>query len=81
MKRIVLAALLSVGLAGPALASQCPLDMKAIDQALAQSPEISAAELEQVKALRAEGEKLHKGGQHAASVETLAKAKQILGIQ
>jgi hypothetical protein len=34
----------------------------------------------QVKELRALGEKQHQAGDHAASIETLAKAKALLGI-
>jgi hypothetical protein len=78
MKRIAMAAVLTAILAGPALAGQCPVDMKKIDAALAANPQISAEQLAEVKALRAKGEEQHKGGQHDASVKTLAKA--ILGI-
>ena len=80
MKRIAVAVILTAVLAGPALAGQCPLDMKKIDAALAASPQISAAQMAEVTKLRAEGEKQHKGSQHGASVKTLAKAKEILGI-
>ena len=80
MKRIAIAAILTAVLVGPALAGQCPLDMKKVDAALAASPQISAAQMIEVTKLRAEGEKQHKGGQHGASVKTLAKAKEILGI-
>jgi len=80
MKRIAIAAILTAVLVGPALAGQCPVDMKKIDAALATSPQISAAQMTEVTKLRAEGEKQHKGGQHGASVKTLAKAKEILGI-
>ncbi len=34
----------------------------------------------EVKALRAQGETEHKGGQHGAAVKTLAKAKDVLGV-
>jgi hypothetical protein len=34
-----------------------------------------------VRKLRAEGEALHRGGKHAEAIETLTKAKGILGIQ
>jgi hypothetical protein len=46
-----------------------------------QKPNISAEQLAQVKQYRAEGEALHKAGKHQESVDTLAKAKKILGIQ
>ncbi len=80
MKRIAIAAILTAVLVGPALAGQCPVDVKKIDAALGASPQISAAQMTEVKKLRDEGEKQHKGGQHGASVKTLAKAKEILGI-
>ena len=34
----------------------------------------------EVKKLRADGEQLHKAGKHAESMETLGKAKKMLGI-
>ena len=80
MKRIVIAAILNAILAGPALAGQCPVDMKKIDAALAQNPSISAAQLAEVTKLRAQGEAEHKSSQHGASVKTLANAMEILGI-
>jgi hypothetical protein len=74
--------LLLVGLifAGTALAFHCPMDMKKIDDALAAGPAISAERLAEVKQLRAEGETLHKEGKHQESVDTLAKAMTLLGI-
>ncbi len=80
MKRIAIAAILTAVLVGPALAGQCPKDMKKIDAALAASPQISAEQMAEVTTLRAQGETEHKGGQHGASVKTLAKAMEILGI-
>ncbi len=80
MKRIAIAAILTAVLAGPALAGQCPVDMKKIDAALAKGSQISTAQMAEVTTLRAEGETQHKGGQHGAAVKTLAKAKDILGI-
>lgn len=63
-----------------ALATHCPADMKAIDEALAKKPTLAAADLAEVTKLRAEGEALHKAGKHQESVDTLAKARKILGI-
>ena len=63
-----------------AFAMHCPKDMKAIDDALAKKPQLSAAQMEEVKKYRAEGEALHKAGKHQESVDTLAKAMKILGI-
>jgi hypothetical protein len=64
-----------------ALAMHCPADMKAIDDALAKKPDLTAQQLAEVKKYRAEGEALHKAGKHQESVDTLAKAMKILGIQ
>ena len=63
-----------------ALAFHCPADMKKIDAALAANPQLSSEQMTEVKSLRAQGEELHKAGKHGESVETLAKAMQILGI-
>ncbi len=67
--------------AGPALAFHCPADMARIDAALAQNPDLSAEQLAEVKELRAEGEEYHKAGKHQESVDTLAKAMEILGLE
>ncbi|MBV7598221.1 hypothetical protein MNZ22_06225 [Aeromonas encheleia] len=66
--------------AGTAFAFHCPMDMKRIDDALAAGPPISAERLAEVKQLRAEGEILHKEGKHQESIDTLAKAMTLLGI-
>ena len=76
----ILAATLALA-AGSALAFHCPVDMKAIDDALAKKPSLTADQMAQVRKYRAEGETLHKAGKHQESVDTLAKAKSILGIQ
>ena len=81
MKRLFLAAALTAGLASPALAGQCPVDMGKIDAALSANPQITAEQKAEVAKLRAEGEMLHKTGKHKESVETLAKAKDILGVK
>ncbi len=80
--KICLTALFVAGLlaAAPAFAFHCPVDMAAIDAALAKNPKLSAPEAAEVKKLRAEGETLHKAGKHQESVDTLAKAKKILKI-
>ena len=63
-----------------AFAFHCPKDMKAIDDALAKNPKLSAVQMDEVKKQRAEGEALHKAGKHQESVDTLAKAMKILNI-
>ena len=64
---------------GAALAFHCPADMKAIDAAMPKA-KLTDAQAAEVKKLRAEGEQLHAAGKHQESVDTLAKAKKILGI-
>lgn len=78
-KQLMLATILALTSA-VALGAHCPMDMKQIDAALAESPKLSAAQLAEVKKHRAEGEALHKAGKHQESVDELAKAKTILGI-
>ncbi len=80
MKALLAAAALAVTLAGPAFAFQCPSDIAKIDAAL-QTASLSDAQKAQVTQLRDEGQRLHQSGQHQASVDTLAQAKEILGIQ
>jgi len=81
MRSMLLAAALALAIATPAFAFHCPADMAKIDAALAANPSLSAEQLAEVKRLRAEGEEYHKAGQHQESVDTLAKAMEILGIQ
>ena len=81
MKRLLIAAGLSAALATPALAFHCPKDVADIDAALAKSPSLSAAQLAEVTQRRDEGQALHNAGKHQEAVDTLAKAKEILGIQ
>src|SRR5215472_3829174 len=68
-------ALLAAGLlfAGSAFAFHCPQEMKKIDDALAKNPKLTAAQMDEVKKYRADGEALHKAGKHQESLDTLAK--------
>jgi hypothetical protein len=79
MKRIALAAALAL-LAPLALAHNCPNEMKAIDAALPKA-KLDAKQADEVKQLRADGEKLHKDGKHTESMAALGKAKGILGVK
>lgn len=81
MRAFVIAAALSLALVAPAMAFHCPVDMAAIDAALAAGPSLSEADMAKVKELRAKGEAEHKAGKHAEAVESLAQAKAILGIE
>jgi len=78
MKRTVLFVALAFA-SSLAIASGCPKEMKAIDAALP-GAKLSAAQAADVKKMRADGEQLHKDAKHKESMETLGKAKKILGI-
>jgi len=78
MTRIAIAVALAVA-SSLALANNCPNEWKAIDAALPKA-KLDAKQTEEVKKLRAEGEKLHKEGKHSESMATLGKAKKILKI-
>jgi hypothetical protein len=80
-KRILAAAALVLLVATPAFAFHCPADMAKIDAALAENPKLSPEQLDEVKALRSEGETLHNEGNHAESVKVLAQAMKILDIK
>jgi hypothetical protein len=79
MKRSALLIALALA-AAPALAHNCPNEMKAIDAALP-AAKLTAAQAAEVKKLRAEGEQLHKAGKHTESMAALGKAKSILGVK
>ena len=76
IKRFLIAAAALALMATPAFASQCPKDMKSIDAALAAGK--GGDMKDKVKALRAEGEALHKAGNHGESVKVLGEALQLL---
>ncbi|MGE0119404.1 MAG: hypothetical protein AB7S71_08300 [Dongiaceae bacterium] len=81
MTRTILAALLALTIAAPAYAMHCPADMAKIDAALAGNPSLTTEQLAEVQKLRQEGEEYHNAGKHQESIDTLAKAMAILGIQ
>ena len=78
--RQALVLLAGVVLAGAAFASNCPVDMKAIDAKLAGKPNLSKENADKVAKLRKSGEDHHKAGKHAESMKDLAEAKKILGM-
>jgi hypothetical protein len=53
--------------------------MKAIDAKLS-STKLTGADLAKLKALRADGETMHKAGKHDESMKALGEAKKMLGI-
>ncbi len=77
MKQLVLGSLF-LSFSAIASAHGCPGEMRAID-AKVSTAKLPAAEMSKVKALRDEGEKLHKEGKHTESMKALAEAKKLLG--
>jgi hypothetical protein len=78
MKQLVIGSVIMFS-AAMASAHGCPGEMRAID-AKVPSANLPAAEMSKVKALREEGEKLHKEGKHTESMKALADAKKLLGV-
>ncbi len=78
MKQLVIGSLI-MSFAAIASAHGCPGEMRAID-AKVPTAQLPAADMAKVKALRAEGERLHKEGKHAESMKALAEAKKLLGV-
>jgi hypothetical protein len=74
-----LAAVLAV-LAAPVWAAHCPVDVRAIDAALAKDHGLSAEQVAKVKDLRDKGEALHNSGKHGDSIKELHQAMEMLGI-
>ena len=81
MRVQILAATAAVLFSSAAFAMHCPADMKKIDDAMAKNPKLTAAQADEVKKYRTEGEALHKAGKHQESVDTLGKAMKILNVQ
>lgn len=83
MNKLSVAALASgmlLGLSAPAFAFQCPSVIAQIDQTL-ESADLTDEQRQQVMDLRDEGERLHDQGNHQESLDTLAQATAILGIE
>ena len=71
---LLAAALLST----PVFAMHCPQEMAKIDALLKSDPPADAEVLAEAQRLRAEGEQLHKSGNHAESVKVLEEALNLL---
>ena len=78
MKQLVMGSVIMC-FAAMASAHGCPGEMRAIDAKIP-TANLPAADLSKVKALREEGEKLHKEGKHTESMKALAEAKKLLGV-
>jgi hypothetical protein len=79
MKKLLLASSIFC-LSSVAIAHGCPGEMKKIDNALP-TAKLTPENMTKVKELRAKGEEQHKAGKHTESMNTLAEAKKIVGIQ
>jgi hypothetical protein len=74
MKQVLIALIVTVGFASPALAGHCPKDANLIKQTLAGQSN------EEAKSLLDKGVALHSSGKHKESLEALHQAMEILGI-
>lgn len=79
MKNLSLATLLILGLASPALANHCPMDMKKIEAAM-KTTMADEATKKKVMELYNKGKSEHEAGDHAASVKDLGEAMKLLGL-
>ena len=77
MRRLLLF-IAAAALSAPVWAMHCPMDMAKIDKQLESNPPSDPATLEKVKELRAEGEQLHKAGDHTQSLLVLEQAQALL---
>jgi hypothetical protein len=80
MKALVIAVALLAFLAGPAMANQCPLLIKQLNEAVAKM-KADDMKVKQGKELIAEAQKLHDGGKHADSVKKAEEAAKVLGVK
>ncbi|CAN7700060.1 hypothetical protein PSGK_18780 [Pseudomonas solani] len=62
----------------PLWAMHCPQDMAKIDEMLKNDPPSDATLLAEAQRLRAEGEELHKAGNHEESAKVLKEAIDML---
>jgi hypothetical protein len=75
----LLAAVLTTAAAVPALAFQCPADLKKVEAVMAGAM-LDHEQRAEVHRLHAEGQRLHSEGKHREAMAALTKAMQILGV-
>ena len=82
MKVLTLAAMLTMGLTGVALAAgdHCDADMAAVDQAMA-TAKLSDADMAKAKAARVKAEELHNAKKNEECEGALKEAQTLLGIK
>jgi hypothetical protein len=79
MKKLLLAAVLTLGLASPASANMCPTLMLKIDAAM-KTTTVDDATKAKIMELYNKGKAEHEAGQHDASVTDLQAALKLLGM-
>lgn len=79
MKTTLATAAIALMLAGPALASQCPMLMGQIDEAL-KTATVDDATKAQIMTLYDEGKAAHEAGDHPTSEQKLQEALALLGM-
>ena len=80
MKAFVIAVALLTLLAGPAMAGQCPLLIKQLNEAVGKM-KADDAMVKKAKPLIAEAQKLHEGGKHADSIKKCEEAAKVLNVK
>ncbi|MBI3030066.1 MAG: hypothetical protein HYY64_11180 [Candidatus Rokubacteria bacterium] len=80
LKALVIAMAALALLAGPALAGQCPLLIKQLNEAVGKM-KADDAMVKKAKPLIAEAQKLHDGGKHADSVKKAEEAAKVLNVK
>lgn len=65
-------------LSAPLLASNCPNEVRKIDQELQANPPADPAITQRVQALRDEGHELHEKGKHQEAMAKLGEAMEML---
>lgn len=80
LRAFVIAIVALALLASPAMASQCPLLIKQLNEAVG-TMKADDAKVKKAKPMIAEAQKLHDGGKHADAVKKCDEAAKALGVE
>lgn len=80
LRAFVIAIVALALLASPAMASQCPLRIKQLNEAVG-TMKADDAKVKKAKPMIAEAQKLHDGGKHADAVKKCDEAAKALGVE
>ena len=80
LKALVIAIAALTLLAGPAMAGQCPLLIKQLNEAVGKM-KAGDAMVAKAKPVIAEAQKLHEAGKHADSIKKCDEAAKLLGVK